>query len=171
MNTIQKKINTNKYVYQSMMQVYGINKSTCHKMLGVLAVRKNSPNGSLIKGRVKNKLIPILPLLNIRFKLKLITFSRIVLLIYRKTYRGMRHIQGLPTRGQRTKANGKTPKNLKATGKNLPFKLKKKNISQFNKLNEKKKFQKQKKKIKLSKKQKGKLKAKQKVMKKAKKKK
>jgi len=40
------------------------------------------------------------------------------------SYRGIRHIQGLPCRGQRTHANGKTTRRLKSTGANLPFNFK-----------------------------------------------
>jgi len=157
-----------KYAYQTLKKIYGINKNTINKIIGILALKPNTGGIKLTKQSIINKLNVFIPYLRIEFKLRLIIFSRIILLIYNKSYKGMRHIQGLPCRGQRTHANGKTPKNLKITGKNLPFKIKRK--IKFEKIQHKnKKFIKQKKKVKISKKQKGKLKAKQKILKKKKK--
>lgn len=59
--------------------------------------------------------------LRIAFRLRLIIFSRMCLHIFTGSYRGIRHIQGLPCRGQRTHANGKTPRRLKSQGHNFPF--------------------------------------------------
>ena len=167
-SAIHIHVPSKKYAYQSLKLVYGINNHTIYKLISILGLKPNSLNINLTKKNLINKLNDILPLMRIDFKLRLITFSRIVLLIYNQTYRGMRHIQGLPTRGQRTHANAKTPKKLKSLGKHLPFKLKRKLPVEVSKQSSKKAL-KQKKKIKLSKKKKGKLKTKQKVLKKNKK--
>ena len=111
-----------KYIYQSLRKVFGINKHTVEKVIGILGIKKKSYqhiDDINIRKKLKEMFLPMI----VDFKLRLIIFSRILLLIFTKTYRGMRHIQGLPSRGQRTHANGKTPKSLKKHGKNLPFPL------------------------------------------------
>lgn len=155
-----------KYIYQSLKKVYGLNKQTIKKIIGILCLKQKALF-NIENKNIRNKLNEMFLTMIIDFKLRLITFSRIILLIYTKTYRGMRHIQGLPSRGQRTHANGKTPKALKTMGKNLPFRLKRKTTLEITN-NLPKRNKPTKKKIKLSKKQKGKLKAKQKTQKKKK---
>ena len=156
-----------KYAYQSFRQIFGLNKQTIRKILGILGLKQNASGINLERKFIINKIKQISLEMRLEFKLRLIIFSRIILLIYTGKYRGMRHIQGLPTKGQRTHANGKTPKSLKALGKNIPFRFKRKSVAESS-IKNPKKLGKPKKKTKLSKKQKGKLKAKQKTLKKKK---
>lgn len=159
------KLSIKKYAHQTLKKVYGLNHQTIKKIIGILALKPNAMGSNLIKKNLFNQTNEIFNSLRIEFRLRLIIFSRIVLLIYTRTYRGLRHMQGLPSRGQRTHANAKTPKRLKSLGKNFPFKFKRKIVLERSKKIVKQNI-KQKKKVKLSVKQKGKLKAKQKILKK-----
>jgi len=168
------RIQIKKYAFQTIKNIYGINKITVKKIIGILGLPHMTPGINLNRRSINKHLKNILSTMRLEFRLRIIVFSRIILLIYNKTYRGMRHLQGLPTRGQRTHANGKTPKKLKLTGNNIPFKFKNYAPIIKNKIIKSKSTQKanikQKKKVKLSVKQKGKLKAKQKLLRKKQKK-
>jgi len=108
---------------QVLKSLYGINQITANKITGLLGLHPQAINRHLFSPRYRDRLRVILVTLRIDFKLRLIIFSRILLQCFLKTYRGIRHNQGLPCRGQRTHANAKTPARLRLQGKNLPFKF------------------------------------------------
>jgi len=167
------KIPSKKYAKQSLLTLYGINHSTANKIIGIFRLHPRALDTYLRRKRLASLVNDTLTSLRINFRLRLIIFSRICLLIATSTYRGLRMVQGLPTRGQRTHANGKTLKKLKISGKFFPFKLKiRKKIEKIQKKSLKnKKIIQQKQKQKLTSKQKAKQKAKNKAKVKAKKKK
>jgi len=109
--------------YQVLKSLYGLNTCTVNKIVGLLGLHPQSKNKYFFSTRQRNKTAEILASLRIGFRLRLIIFSRILLQCHLKTYRGIRHIDSLPCRGQRTHANAKTPARLKLQGKHIPFKL------------------------------------------------
>jgi len=170
------KIPSKKYAKQSLLTLYGINHSTANKIIGIFRLHPRALDTYLRRKRLASLINDTLTSLRINFRLRLIIFSRICLLIATSTYRGLRMLQGLPTRGQRTHANGKTLKKLKISGKFFPFKVKLRKISQEKSFKKKKDNSKTKakgiikNKPKMTSKQKAKQKAKNKAKVKAKKK-
>lgn len=163
------------YIKQSLQLHYGIGSVTANKIIGCFRLHPRAPYTLLRRQRYNFYLNQTLPKLRIGFRLRLIVFSRMCLLISIDSYRGLRMMQGLPTRGQRTHANGKTPKALHKQLNFFPFRLKfkhkrksKASIRQEKKQNKIKKQITGKKKI--TAKQKAKIKAKNKAKAKAKKK-
>jgi len=119
------KLKRRKYAHQALLSLYGINKCTANKIIGVLRWHPQTADYNLLITRNRDTVRRLLVSLRIDFRLRIIVFSRICLQIFLGTYRGLRHLQGLPCRGQRTHANGRTPKRLKLQGKNFPFNFKK----------------------------------------------
>jgi len=117
------KLKRRKFARQALLSLYGINTCTANKIIGILAFHPLSLDYNLLIHRNRDRVRHLLSSLRIDFRLRLIVFSRICLLIFTGTLRGVRHLQGLPCRGQRTHANGRTPKRLKKMFKNFPFKF------------------------------------------------
>ena len=166
------------YIKQSLQLNYGIGSITANKIIGCFHLRPTAPYKLLQRKKYKFYISQILPKLRIGFRLRLIVFSRMCLLISIDTYRGLRMIQGLPTRGQRTHANGKTPKALHKQLSFFPFRLQFKHKQSKSSLRQEKKNNKNNRnnkkiipgKKKVTSKQKAKIKAKNKAKAKAKKK-
>jgi len=83
-----------KYVYQSLKKIYGLNNPTIFKFISILGLKPKSLSVNLTNKFIINRINELFFILKIDFRLKLIIFSRILLLIYNKTYKGIRHIQG-----------------------------------------------------------------------------
>jgi small subunit ribosomal protein S13 len=119
-----QKFKQKKFARQMLTSLYGINTCTANKIIGLLALHPLSLSRELSRRKYSEPLGQILDSLRIGFRLRLIIFSRICLHVFIKSYRGIRLLQGLPTKGQRTHANGKTTRRLKTSGANFPFKIK-----------------------------------------------
>jgi len=117
------KLKRRKYARQALVSFYGINTCTANKIIGVLGFHPQTRDFNLLIYRNRDRVRYLLASLRIDFRLRLIVFSRICLLIFTGTLRGIRHLQGLPCRGQRTHANGRTPRRLKKAVRNFPFKF------------------------------------------------
>lgn len=116
------KLKHKKLARQTLVSLYGINKCTAMKIIGILGLHPHAPNLKLIKNL--KFLTFMVSSLRIGFRLRLIVFSRICIHLFLGTYRGIRRLQGLPSKGQRTHANSKTTHRLKNTGNYLPINLK-----------------------------------------------
>ena len=111
------------YAKQFFTQTYGINKITAQKIIGKLGLHPRASSNALGTRRLKDVITDTLGALRIGFRLRLIIFSRLCRIISTGSYRGLRISQGLPTRGQRTHANGKTLKSIKQNGNFFPFRI------------------------------------------------
>ena len=114
-----------KYTYQTLSTLYGINSCTTRKLIGLMALHPRAPTEDMYWPAPLDMITNVLDELRIGFRLRLIVLSRIFLLIMLGTYRGLRHRQGLPTRGQRTHSNAGSTKLLRAQRKQLPFRPRK----------------------------------------------
>jgi len=104
------KFKKRKFARDALKSRYGVNTCTALKIIGILRLHPQALEKHLSSPRYRDQVRTILASLRIEYKLRLIVFSRILLQAFLKTHRGIRHIQGLPSRGQRTHANGKTSK-------------------------------------------------------------
>jgi len=118
------KLRQKKFARHMFVSLYGINICTANKIVGLLRLHPQSAGSNLLRKRYSSQYPIILDSLRIEFRLRLIVFSRICLQLFCGTYRGVRRFQGLPCHGQRTHANGKTPRRLKSAGSNFPFNFK-----------------------------------------------
>lgn len=118
------KLRQKKFARHMFLSLYGINTCTANKIIGLLRLHPQAGGSNLFRKRYSSLYPLILDSLRIEFRLRLIVFSRICLQLFCGTYRGIRRYQGLPSRGQRTHANGKTPRRLKSVGSNFPFNFK-----------------------------------------------
>ena len=107
----ETEIITKKSVIFALKKIYGIGSTQAVKICKILGFSQNFKTSSLTNDQIK-KLIKTIDLLGLVIssnlkKKKTFALKRLVNL---KTYRGIRGIQGLPVRGQRTHTNGKTSK-------------------------------------------------------------
>jgi len=118
------KLQQKKSARQTLISLYGINKCTAIKIIGLLGLHPQAAGANLFRKQYSRLLGFMLSSLRIGFRLRLIVFSRLCILLFLGTYRGLRLLQGLPSKGQRTHSNGKTAHRLKLTGNFLPINLK-----------------------------------------------
>ena len=110
----ESEILENKPIFFVLTQIYGIGKTTAVLICKNLGFSSNLKIKNLSKKQI-NKLVKTIELLNIQLasdlkKSKLITTKKLISI---KSYRGLRKIQGLPVRGQRTHTNAKTARKHK----------------------------------------------------------
>ena len=103
---------------QTLRKIYGIGQLTSKKIREHLALHPKAFAPEIHRESLRL----VLEQLRCRFRLRLIIFSRLLLLIVLSSYRGLRLVQKLPKRG-RTHANGKTLKRLQKAGKFFPFRI------------------------------------------------
>lgn len=120
MKPIYFKLPVKKYAMQSIRSIYGINTTIAKKIVAIFGLHPNSTGKIRKRAEFINE---TLGSLRIEFRLKLIVFSRMCILLATNSYKGLRMLQGLPTKGQRTHANGKSLSNLQKAGKFFPFKI------------------------------------------------
>jgi len=89
---------------------YGINRYTTSYILGQIGINEHKKGSSLLAKHFTQITNLIEKNLIIEEKLRRIQNANIGLLILMSSYRGIRHRQCLPTRGQRTHTNAKTCK-------------------------------------------------------------
>jgi small subunit ribosomal protein S13 len=112
MLVLGKHLNTAKALNRTLTHVFGVNTNTATKLCGMLGV---NPNVRLSQLSVQHydKLSKICSEQIGTHKSRQIV-SNIKALINVKHYKGVRHMFGLPCRGQRTRTNAATAKRLMA---------------------------------------------------------
>ena len=99
----------NKRVEISLTYIFGIGKSTSNKILEKAGVDKNIRVKDLTEEQV-GKIRTIVEEYKIEGELRKEIRLNIKRLLDIKSYRGLRHRNGLPVRGQKTKTNARTRK-------------------------------------------------------------
>jgi small subunit ribosomal protein S13 len=107
-----KHLNTNKALNYTLKNIFGINIYTANTLCGILGV---SPNVRLNQLNVYHydKLVKICSE-QIDVNLSRQVVENIKQLIQIKHFKGVRHMFGLPSRGQRTRTNAATSKKVMA---------------------------------------------------------
>jgi len=110
----EAKLPENKSVFFALTSIYGINKTSSLFICKILGFSTNLKIQELSKEQI-NELVKTIELLNIHLAsdLKKTKLSISKKLTNIKSYRGLRKIQGLPVRGQRTHTNAKTARKIK----------------------------------------------------------
>ena len=99
----------NKRVEISLTYIFGIGRSTSNKILGVTGIDKDTKVKDLTEEQVA-KLRAAVEEYKIEGELRKEIRLNIKRLLDIKSYRGLRHRNGLPVRGQKTKTNARTRK-------------------------------------------------------------
>ena len=105
----ESEVPENKSVFFALTHIYGIGKVNSFLICKRLGFCRNLKIKDLSKDQL-NKLSKVVESLNIKLgsELKKLNILNIKKLISIKSYRGLRKIQGLPIRGQRTHTNART---------------------------------------------------------------
>ena len=116
-----------KRILISLTYIHGVGRTTSRNILGKVNIDINKRTGDLsdteiaqIQGMINEMQIPV------EGELRRIASSNIRRLQEIRSYRGLRHREGLPVRGQRTSHNARTRKGRKKTVGGLKRKLAKK---------------------------------------------
>ena len=99
----------NKRVEISLTYIFGIGRSTSNKILGVTGIDRDTKVKDLTEEQVA-KLRAAVEEYKIEGELRKEIRLNIKRLLDIKSYRGLRHRNGLPVRGQKTKTNARTRK-------------------------------------------------------------
>lgn len=109
----------------SLKSLYGFGLRKAKKVSALLGTHFDKTKLKYIQssaGREELDLLTnILKIVTIDYPLRLSIFNRIQLLKSIDSYRGIRHIQGLPIHGQRTHTNSNTIRKLRKMGKLSPI--------------------------------------------------
>lgn len=97
-----------KRVEISLTYIYGIGKTKANKILKMIDISPDIRVKDLTEQQVNKLRESIEKQCKVEGDLKREVFSNIKRLKEINCYRGIRHIKGLPTRGQRTKTNNRT---------------------------------------------------------------
>ena len=111
---LETLLNPNKKIYIALTAIYGIGKKTSQKILKILNINPYFKTSELSEKNLfeirnyleeNNYKLPN--------ELKSLIKLNIQHLININSYKGQRHLKGLPVHGQRTRTNSKTSKKLK----------------------------------------------------------
>lgn len=103
-----------KPIKTSLTYVFGIGKQTALKILSKLGIKPELRTKDLTSDQIL-KLQNEIKELTVEGELKRTVRNNIEILKRIKSYRGLRHSMGLPSRGQRTRTNARTKKGKKKT--------------------------------------------------------
>lgn len=111
---LETLLNPNKKIYIALTAIYGIGRKTSQKILNVLKINPYSKTVDLSEKNLF-EIRNYLEQNNYKLpnELKSIVKLNIHHLININSYKGQRHLKGLPVHGQRTRTNSKTSKKLK----------------------------------------------------------
>jgi len=98
----------NKRVEISLTYIYGIGITTSNRILRELNINRDTKVKNLSESDINKLRQKIEKDLKVEGELRRERTANIKRLKETRTYRGMRHIKGLPVRGQRTKTNSRT---------------------------------------------------------------
>lgn len=104
-----------KQIWVALTYVYGIGPKTAKDILAVAKVEETVRAKDLTDAEVARIQDEINANLTVEGELQRIVAGNIKRLKEIKSYRGMRHAQNLPSRGQRTKTNARTRRGKKTT--------------------------------------------------------
>lgn len=107
------KISTKKKIKYALTNIHGIGLNTSTQICNQLGFSPNLTVSNLTEAQITNITKLIKDKYIIENNLRKINRLNIRRLVKNKTYRGFRHLNGLPVRGQRTSTNAKTQKRLR----------------------------------------------------------
>ena len=110
----EKKLSEEKLSFQALTSLYGIGKSTSIFLCKILGFSKNLKIKHLTQDQI-NSLLKLVELKGYKLNNELKKSNSTLLrkLISIKSYKGLRKLSGLPVRGQRTRTNSRSSRNIR----------------------------------------------------------
>jgi small subunit ribosomal protein S13 len=108
-------LNDKKPIYQACTQIYGLGHHHCLQICDALGISPETRLGMLSAGQHSLLAQIITQNYDTGSDVRRFTRQNIQRLVHIHSFRGYRHIQGLPVRGQRTHGNARTVRKLKNT--------------------------------------------------------
>lgn len=110
---LNTNLNPRKKVYIALTKIYGLGKHQCFQICNELGISSEKSLKQLTQIELEKLANFITQNYAIGLDIKRVTLQNIHRLIKIGTYRGFRHIDSLPVRGQKTHGNSKTVRKFK----------------------------------------------------------
>lgn len=110
---LNTNLNAKKKLHCSLTQFYGLGKHNSLQICDQLGISRDIRLKQLSGFQIEQLTQLINQNYNIGLEIKRLTFQNVQRLVKIASYRGFRHTEGLPVRGQRTHGNSKTSRKLK----------------------------------------------------------
>ena len=110
---LNTNLNAKKKLYNSLSQIYGLGKHNSLQICDQLGISGDVRLKQLSGFQIEQLTQLITQNYDIGLEIKRSTLQNIQRLVKIASYRGFRHTEGLPVRGQRTHGNSKTSRKLK----------------------------------------------------------
>lgn len=110
---LNTNLNAKKKLYNSLSQIYGLGKHNSLQICDQLGISENVRLKQLSGFQIEQLTQLITQNYDIGLEIRRSTLQNIQRLVKIASYRGFRHTEGLPVRGQRTHGNSKTSRKLK----------------------------------------------------------
>nr|YP_009329908.1 ribosomal protein S13 [Didymosphenia geminata]API83099.1 ribosomal protein S13 [Didymosphenia geminata] len=111
---LEKELEENEYINFALKKIYGIGSHHSDLICKKLGFSNNIKIKTLSKDQI-SKIVKLIDILNLKIGSELTKINSLKLknFVNIKSYRGLRRLQGLPVRGQRTHTNAKTSKRVR----------------------------------------------------------
>ena len=120
---VSTNLNSNKKIRSSLQKVHGLGGNLAHQICDQLGFSSDLRLNQLTRYQIERLSQFIIQHYRTGSQVSRLTFLEVQRLVRIGAYRGFRHTQGLPCRGQRTHGNSKTARRLR---KKVSFSKKKK---------------------------------------------
>jgi small subunit ribosomal protein S13 len=110
---LNTNLNSKKKLFIALTEIYGLGKHNSSQICDLLGISKERRLKQLSSLQLEHLTQLVNQNYNISSEIKRSTMKNIQRLIKIATYRGFRHTEGLPVRGQRTHGNSRTRRKLK----------------------------------------------------------
>lgn len=110
---LNTNLNARKKLYLALTEIYGLGKHNSSQICDLLGISGDRRLKQLSSSQIEQLTQLVNQNYNFGSEIKRSTIKNIQRLIKIASYRGFRHIEGLPVRGQRTHGNSKTRRRLK----------------------------------------------------------
>nr|YP_009094915.1 ribosomal protein S13 [Chlorella variabilis]AIU38958.1 ribosomal protein S13 [Chlorella variabilis]AJP09417.1 30S ribosomal protein S13 [Chlorella variabilis]AST08858.1 ribosomal protein S13 [Chlorella sp. ATCC 30562] len=111
---LNTNLNSKKKLYIALTQIYGLSKHNSYQICDLLGISTDRRLKQLSSLQLEHLTQLVNQNYNISSEIKRSTIKNIQRLIKIASYRGFRHTEGLPVRGQRTHGNSCTRRKLKS---------------------------------------------------------
>ena len=111
---LNTNLNNKKKLFTALSQIYGLGRHTCLQLCDQLGISGDRRLKQLSSLQMEHLTQLVITNYNIGSDIKRSTQRNIQRLMKIASYRGFRHTEGLPARGQRTHGNSRTRKKLKS---------------------------------------------------------
>lgn len=114
---LNTNLNSKKKIKSALSEIHGLGPHTCYQLCDLLGISSEKRLKQLSSKQLEQLTQLVNQNYNVSGEVKRSTLKNIQRLIKIASYRGFRHTEGLPVRGQRTHGNSRTVRKLKISVK------------------------------------------------------